>query len=185
VKLMASDTQKKSQKPSKESYSTDLLGLGTACECVEAYADDGDENGQIAGHPENLTHNWSGWPEAFCLDCGIEDQSEICVAEHEDGLKCVEGHLLCEEPHAPARCSVHVNGPCPVKMAKMTPLKTVKFGVCPFCDAELVGSCRCIHTDSQCARGHSWHYDEQFVHAGDSDHAAEKCCGGPPIAVIE
>jgi len=25
-------------------------------------------------------HRWSGWPGAFCLDCGEEDQNEICLA---------------------------------------------------------------------------------------------------------
>lgn len=27
------------------------------------------------------THRWSGWPGAFCLDCGIEDQVEIALAD--------------------------------------------------------------------------------------------------------
>lgn len=26
-------------------------------------------------------HNWSGWPGAYCLDCGIEDPYEIALAE--------------------------------------------------------------------------------------------------------
>lgn len=26
-------------------------------------------------------HNWSGWPGAWCLDCGAEDQREICLAQ--------------------------------------------------------------------------------------------------------
>lgn len=24
-------------------------------------------------------HRWSGWPGAFCLDCGVEDKDELCV----------------------------------------------------------------------------------------------------------
>lgn len=27
-------------------------------------------------------HNYSGWPGAFCLDCGAEDPREICAGEH-------------------------------------------------------------------------------------------------------
>lgn len=26
-------------------------------------------------------HRWSGWPGAYCLDCGVEDQLEIAIAE--------------------------------------------------------------------------------------------------------
>jgi hypothetical protein len=26
-------------------------------------------------------HRWSGWPGAVCLDCGIEDPREICLAD--------------------------------------------------------------------------------------------------------
>jgi len=25
-------------------------------------------------------HHWSGWPGAFCLDCGTEDPMEIAIA---------------------------------------------------------------------------------------------------------
>lgn len=28
-------------------------------------------------------HRWSGWPGAWCFDCGIEDQTEICIGSHE------------------------------------------------------------------------------------------------------
>jgi hypothetical protein len=58
-------------------------------------------------------HRWSGWPGAWCLDCGTEDQNEICVAVHDDWAMCIEGHFMCEEDHAPVLCKVHVNGPCP------------------------------------------------------------------------
>lgn len=27
-------------------------------------------------------HRWSGWPGAFCLACGVEDQQEICATSH-------------------------------------------------------------------------------------------------------
>jgi hypothetical protein len=45
-------------------------------------------------------HRWSGWPGAWCLDCGQEDQNEICVSEHAARWSSVG-------------CDVHVNGPCP------------------------------------------------------------------------
>ena len=32
-------------------------------------------------------HRWSGWPGAWCLNCGIEDPSEIGLA---DGVLVVE-----------------------------------------------------------------------------------------------
>lgn len=30
--------------------------------------------------PLPAAHRWSGWPGAWCLDCGIEDPSETCIA---------------------------------------------------------------------------------------------------------
>lgn len=44
-------------------------------------------------------HRWSGWPGAFCLDCGTEDQNEVCIAEHpEVMLTCPDcGKFMCEE----------------------------------------------------------------------------------------
>jgi len=49
-------------------------------------------------------HRWSSRPGAWCLDCGKEDQNEVCMAE------CWRGPT----PENPKRkCPVHVNGPCP------------------------------------------------------------------------
>lgn len=31
-------------------------------------------------HPHTLEHRWSGWPGAWCLDCGIADPAEECLA---------------------------------------------------------------------------------------------------------
>lgn len=43
-------------------------------------------------------HRWSGWPGAWCLDCGTDDKGELCLAD---------GHPLdCQRPE----CR---NGPCP------------------------------------------------------------------------
>lgn len=30
-----------------------------------------------------MSHRWSGWPGAWCLDCGMEDPNEICLADHD------------------------------------------------------------------------------------------------------
>lgn len=57
-------------------------------------------------------HRWCGWPGAGCLDCGAEDQNEICIGAHSVILQCVEGHVMCDE-HEPQRCAEHVNAPCP------------------------------------------------------------------------
>jgi len=57
-------------------------------------------------------HRWSGWPGAWCLDCGAEDEREICVAVHNASLMCVLGHWCCFA-HDPLPCSVHYNRSCP------------------------------------------------------------------------
>lgn len=58
-----------------------------------------------------MSHRWSGYPGAWCLDCGIEDQLELCIATHMTLAVCVEGHSLCNE-HAAPRCPVHTNPEC-------------------------------------------------------------------------
>lgn len=40
-----------------------------------------------------MTHRWSGWPGAWCLDCGKFDPMEQALA---DGKTDAEGHLLPE-----------------------------------------------------------------------------------------
>jgi len=65
-------------------------------------------------------HHWSGWPGAYCVDCGIEDQTEICLAEHDVILYCTNGHWLPDVntqspddcPHDQTLCSDHINPPC-------------------------------------------------------------------------
>ena len=51
-------------------------------------------------------HEWSGWPGAYCLVCGAEDQNEVCLAAswHDDGI---------DQEH-PERmfCRTHLNVPC-------------------------------------------------------------------------
>lgn len=35
-----------------------------------------------------IPHKWSGWPGAWCLDCGIGDKDELCVAQGHDPNEC-------------------------------------------------------------------------------------------------
>lgn len=62
-------------------------------------------------------HRWSGWPGAWCLDCGIEDPNEVCIATHDDGLICECGQYMCglvgQAGHKLNNCTEHVVGPCP------------------------------------------------------------------------
>lgn len=67
------------------------------------------------------THQWSGWPGAFCLRCGIEDAAELCLAEHETLITCVQGHLMCQEGHQLQTCSEHQNPPCAPNRPSLTP----------------------------------------------------------------
>jgi len=51
-------------------------------------------------------HRWSGWPGAWCLDCGCEDPREIALAEgqydcDENGMPIVKvtaEQMECREP---------------------------------------------------------------------------------------
>lgn len=49
-------------------------------------------------------HRWSGWPGAWCLDCGQEDQREIGVAE---------GFGFDDDGEPVAMPPEYTNGPCP------------------------------------------------------------------------
>jgi len=64
-----------------------------------------------------VEHRWSGWPGAWCFDCGSEDKTEICLADHDIILYCQNGHWLpeCPEgcPSIPIQCQEHINQECP------------------------------------------------------------------------
>ena len=83
-------------------------------------------------------HRWSGWPGAWCLDCGVEDARELCLAD---------GHL-----HAGSleQC---VNAPCSmpgsnwhnpyVNMSDVTcPYVHPGIGICAVCRAVFCGERR-------------------------------------------
>ena len=64
-------------------------------------------------------HNWSGWPGAWCLNCGAEDVIEsVCLTMENhpmpDGITCVEGHAMCDLGHEVPPCQIHRQGPCRV-----------------------------------------------------------------------
>ena len=53
-------------------------------------------------------HRWSGWPGCWCLDCGIEDAREYCIAAHP------EAYGGPATPDNPMGMQEHcVNPPCP------------------------------------------------------------------------
>jgi hypothetical protein len=35
-----------------------------------------------------VPHRWSGWPGAWCLDCGIEDPLEVTLSCPDCDIKC-------------------------------------------------------------------------------------------------
>ena len=56
--------------------------------------------------------------------------------------------------------------------------------VCPFCGGPRTVQCRCKRGDMECSNGHEWHYKEDEIHAGSSDHGSPICCSGPAIAMV-
>lgn len=53
-------------------------------------------------------HRWSGWPGAWCLDCGIADPREECLIE----CDVIEYAFLQNETHI-APCPNHPITDCP------------------------------------------------------------------------
>jgi hypothetical protein len=51
-------------------------------------------------------HRWSGWLGAWCLDCGAEDQREICLAG-----ACGTRHTFDADDEC-WRPPIHENAPC-------------------------------------------------------------------------
>jgi len=47
-----------------------------------------------------MTHRWSGWPGAWCLDCGLEDADEIALA----GPASQARHRYSDLPHTVPAC---------------------------------------------------------------------------------
>lgn len=53
-----------------------------------------------------VEHRWSGWPGAWCLDCGCDDPREVAMAtgdyeEDENGYplpKDFGDQMICKEP---------------------------------------------------------------------------------------
>lgn len=69
--------------------------------------------------------------------------------------------------------------------ATAKPIKTYKYGICPFCEKESISQCRCMRSDSHCAANHDWHYHGNEIHAGQSNHGSKICCKGGIIALVE
>jgi len=87
----------------------------------------------MASREFRMTHRWSGWPGAICLDCGAEDQIEVCVASCGNVFKkctCIDG---CDDEDSdewcskcygtgviPVNCPTHRNEHCLGKMEPMS-----------------------------------------------------------------
>lgn len=54
-------------------------------------------------------HRWSGWPGAWCLDCGIEDANELDLAGRPEEVH----HRYSKLPHTAQPCQGCANGECP------------------------------------------------------------------------
>lgn len=50
-----------------------------------------------------MGHRWSGWPGAWCLDCGIEDAHEVCIGTNPDCV-CAPGQTEPCKVIAPPCC---------------------------------------------------------------------------------
>ena len=66
-------------------------------------------------------HRWSGWPGAFCLDCGKEDLREVCASDHSwpncercNGTREINGLTCswCLGSGVVPCCDSSVNGEC-------------------------------------------------------------------------
>lgn len=55
-----------------------------------------------------MTHQWSGWPGAWCLDCGKEDASELELAGPVGSVH----HRYSKIPHTEQPCGGCSSGPC-------------------------------------------------------------------------
>lgn len=51
-------------------------------------------------------HRWSGWPGAFCLDCGEPDPAEQCIGDGDMECMCKS----CLEPWPQGECRVQEGG---------------------------------------------------------------------------
>lgn len=52
---------------------------------------------------DHREHRWSGWPGAWCLDCGCEDPREVALADGRvDDAGIAFGYeradMICQEP---------------------------------------------------------------------------------------
>jgi hypothetical protein len=56
-----------------------------------------------------MTHRWSGWPHAWCLDCGLEDADELNAVGTPDEVH----HVYSDVPHTSQPCEGCSNLPCP------------------------------------------------------------------------
>ncbi len=49
-------------------------------------------------------HRWSGWPGAWCLDCGAEDRNELAVADGKFEVSADGNTLIIPPEYANTDC---------------------------------------------------------------------------------
>src|SRR6187455_2384331 len=57
---------------------------------------------------KDVNHRWSGWPGAWCLDCGVEDARELAAAGPVKRIR----HRYSKLPHTEQPCLGCSDGPC-------------------------------------------------------------------------
>jgi hypothetical protein len=92
-----------------------------AIQAVELVMDGPPETAEQAYYRKGLKHHrWSGWPGAWCLDCGIADPFEECIGSCD---------IPCDSNGMPiiGQCKIHAAGApqCPSYMKGLfDPYKT-------------------------------------------------------------
>lgn len=67
-------------------------------------------------------HRWSGWPGAWCVDCGIGDPAELCMATHDKlDFECINCGQHWPQGRCPATGAEHVVETHPCEDHKITP----------------------------------------------------------------
>jgi len=73
-------------------------------------------------------HHWNGWPGAVCINCGLEDQGELCMAGCRYGDAWLAEMLERDRAKGEGRyrqdidvpeCYIHVNPSCPIHQNEM------------------------------------------------------------------
>jgi hypothetical protein len=83
--------------------------------------------------PSKMTpdHRWSGWPGAWCQDCGTSDMREECLAKDGHDIPCglVEcQNLPCRYPNTYIHDQAAAHDPAKRKIALLTLIELIEAG---------------------------------------------------------